>query len=647
MAFLPNRLTINRPALVLFVLLAGAGLAASVDPFNAASWQDRALLIGAAGTQALMLAATAALLGALASSRRSLSLSFWTLAFIAAGLMVCDAISYRWLALHLGESMLMLSWYLQSNPAGIAGKLAALTTAAVVLIAGSLVSALALDVLCRRMPRLLVSLPTRRVLVLWIASMTAWAGVDMLAARSLSTAGFETWRDALWIQPVLTPRASRPGDSLFTIDSPDFVQLPSAASRREQLDRITPASVESPLNVFFFIVDSLRADTAASAVMPALASRRSGALTAERQVSGSNCTHVSWTSLLHGVNPLYWTVLLHQSTGTQQGSAGMIALKRAGYRLHTFSSYELNYFGVDRSLFGYANPLVDVTMGQKQLAALRPGGNVADLDTAVFEQMQAAARRPEAGNRNVYFGFLDALHHAYEWPRDFKPVFEPFMPAAEAVWNGMNGSQAERLRARYNNAARFIDGQFERFFDFLDASNLRESSIVVIAGDHGEEFFEEGRMAHASALNRYQLESPLLVFLPPSMHASGAVPLASSADVLPTVMRALGLDDDVAGLMTGMPMMDADRGARSAVSADCSTSTPDRLLVQTPSTKLLLEFDGIQKRGYSIFARGMRGVRLLDANYRPIARDAAAAGQVLDRPDVRAALSRFVMLPRR
>jgi hypothetical protein len=97
--------------------------------------------------------------------------------------------------------------------------------------------------------------------------------------------------------------------------------------------------------------------------------------------------------------------------------------------------------------------------------------------------------------------------------------------------------------------------------------------------------------------------------------------------------------------MTGTPLMNG-AGPESTVSAHCSTHSPDRLLVQTASSKLVLEFDGMQKRGHALFARELRGAALLDGGYRVIARRASDAGPpVLDRPDIRAALSRFIVLP--
>ena len=639
---------VSWPALLLFALLVWAGQAAPVFSSLPQGGRDLTLLLAVVTALTAFLTACLAVAGAAAARfRRPVAVAVWTVAYIAGGVFACNALSYSWLALHLDESLVMLYWYTQANPVGIATKLGGLAIGSAMMVAAAAALAYWLATAGHHVARM-TQARFRPLLATVFACLVCWLGTETIAARLMSTSGFDVRRDAIWVPAALTPPARANDDSLFTVDAPRFVQLPSAAAGRDQLDKITPVSVPAPLNVFFFIVESLRADTAASSVMPALASRRADALTASLQVAGGNCTHVSWASLLHGVNPLYWTVKLHQPES--DGSIPLIALKRAGYRLHAYSSYELNYFGADRAMFGRDLGLIDESMGQRALTARYPGRNVAGLDEAVFEQMMASAQRNAGNGRNLYFGFLGALHHAYEWPEGFVPPFQPFLPASDIVLRGMQASSAELLRARYNNAARFTDGLFERFFAFLDARGLRENSIVVIAGDHGEEFMEEGHLVHSSAFNRYQLESPLLIFLPPSMGVGSdrrPVPIASHADVFPTVLDALGLQTAVGGLMTGTSLLDGT-GPDSVVSAHCSTHSPDRLLVQTVSSKLVIELDGVQKRGHALFARRMRGAALLDANYGVMARRASEAGTpVLERADIRAALARFIALPAR
>ncbi|MDQ3170413.1 MAG: sulfatase-like hydrolase/transferase [Acidobacteriota bacterium] len=635
---------VNLAALALFSVVVWAAQCLALHPLLAYPPLDAALLlfIITVATFALALSVSALTAAVSRLGRPWLDAVVWSFLLIGAAVIACDALSYSWLRLHLDDSMQMLYWYVRANPVGIASKLAGLVAGVVLIVGAAIASAMATHMLARRARRLMWRTTPMRFAALWAVALIAWGASEAFAARAMSASGFEARTSALALPRLAESMRDRGGEELFSIDSPRLRQLPAVSQGRERLDRITPSSVTKPLNVFIFVVESLRADMLSPETMPALTARRPQALSGVQPVAAGNCTHVSWTALLHGVNPLYWTVKLHQAG--HGGAVPLIALRRAGYRVHAFSSYELNYFGSDLALFGADRALADEVRGQRALGASRPGANVAELDAAVVEEVQARAAVDGATGRNVYLGFLGALHHGYEWPNTFRPVFEPFLPLAELTMGGMRPQNAELLRARYKNAARFTDGLFEQFFAFLDTSGLRENSIVVVAGDHGEEFMEEGHLVHSSALNRYQLETPILIFLPDGTRGMPMPPLVSHADVFPTVLQELGLYAGVSDLMTGTPLQDAT-AARSAISAGCSTATPQRLLVQTPSSKLVIELEGIQKRGFAIFARRLRGVALLDEDYRPM--DPSLGLPALDRPDLRNALSAFVTLPGR
>jgi hypothetical protein len=75
----------------------------------------------------------------------------------------------------------------------------------------------------------------------------------------------------------------------------------------------------------------------------------------------------------------------------------------------------------------------------------------------------------------------------------------------------------------------------------LDAPDLRESSVVVILSDHGEEFWEHGSVLHAHTLYQELLHVPLLLRAP---GRDGGVRIAarvSLLDVVPTLLQLLGL----------------------------------------------------------------------------------------------------------
>src|SRR5207247_6777324 len=113
-----------------------------------------------------------------------------------------------------------------------------------------------------------------------------------------------------------------------------------------------------------------------------------------------------------------------------------------------------------------------------------------------------------AGAPSFDFIAFDATH----WPYPFPPNHTIFRPAPP-----LSGSQVilgfpeelDLVRNRYRNACHFVDEQIARVLDDLQERNELDSAIIVITGDHGEEFQERGQMTHAEELNDFQYRTPL------------------------------------------------------------------------------------------------------------------------------------------
>ncbi len=51
---------------------------------------------------------------------------------------------------------------------------------------------------------------------------------------------------------------------------------------------------------------------------------------------------------------------------------------------------------------------------------------------------------------------------------------------------------ADQLRNRYSNSAHWVDVQLGRIYQYLREQNLLDNTVVIVTGDHGEEFMEKG-----------------------------------------------------------------------------------------------------------------------------------------------------------
>jgi hypothetical protein len=97
----------------------------------------------------------------------------------------------------------------------------------------------------------------------------------------------------------------------------------------------------------------------------------------------------------------------------------------------------------------------------------------------------------------------------------------------------------------------WIDQQMKEFVAFLKEHGRYDNSIIIITGDHGEEFQEHGSWFHCSNLKRPQTAVPILIKWPGWVRNQPAQTQASHLDIMPSLLDALGLDEkyfaDLAG----------------------------------------------------------------------------------------------------
>jgi arylsulfatase A-like enzyme len=111
-------------------------------------------------------------------------------------------------------------------------------------------------------------------------------------------------------------------------------------------------------------------------------------------------------------------------------------------------------------------------------------------------------------------------------------------------WSLSAEDQADLLAhidVRYSGGIRHMDDQVGRLVAELAPRGLADETLVVVASDHGEQFYEYGRLGHTHSV--YGVESAAFAFL----YAPDMVPVAwegptDHPDLMPTILDALGLE---------------------------------------------------------------------------------------------------------
>ncbi len=164
-------------------------------------------------------------------------------------------------------------------------------------------------------------------------------------------------------------------------------------------------------------------------------------------------------------------------------------------------------------------------------------------------------------------------HLDYDPPAAFRERFLPdgeedaVFPAADqrALKTGERApSEAElkRIRRLYDGEVAFVDEQVGLLLDGMKRTGLDRHLVVVVTSDHGEEFFEHGGFEHGHSLHGEVARVPLLVRVPGAPRREARVAdLASHADILPTVLAAIGETAPPPAHVTGRDLLAPVSGA--------------------------------------------------------------------------------------
>jgi uncharacterized protein len=222
-------------------------------------------------------------------------------------------------------------------------------------------------------------------------------------------------------------------------------------------------------------------------------------------------------------------------------------LERRGYDLEMFTSASFSYPEFDSTVFAAVDRarLHEFSRGE---GWQRDRENVGRL-------LESIDRRDPA-RPFMRFMFFESPHARYWFPPENevrRPYLEGFNYATLDERRDMG-----LVKNRYLNACNHLDGQLARVFRHLERSGLLDSTIVIVTGDHGEEFMEHGRWGHNSDFAPEQMRPPLLLHVPGRAPAE-VTRLTSHLDIPVTVLRLLGVENDPRDYAVGYDLLGPER----------------------------------------------------------------------------------------
>ncbi|MFE8602647.1 sulfatase family protein [Archangium violaceum] len=157
----------------------------------------------------------------------------------------------------------------------------------------------------------------------------------------------------------------------------------------------------------------------------------------------------------------------------------------------------------------------------------------------------------------AYLNF-QRTHFPYAPPPGFTGRHQPSEPNPSTF--GFLHYPREELEVvlnRYDNALEYVDAQVGRLLSHLEASGQLDDTLIILSSDHGEHFYEGGRITHGKSLTDIQLRVPLLIHWPRRIASRDVEVPLSQLDVMPTVLELLGLEPHPS--FQGRPLTELER----------------------------------------------------------------------------------------
>src|SRR5262249_35396896 len=150
------------------------------------------------------------------------------------------------------------------------------------------------------------------------------------------------------------------------------------------------------------------------------------------------------------------------------------------------------------------------------------------------------------------FMFFDGPHANYYFPKE-AVIATPYSEDLNYATMDLS-KDIQLIKNRYINACHQLDTQWTRVLTYLEEHKLLDSTIVVLTGDHGEEFMEKGFWGHNSKFTEEQTRPPLVMWIPAQLPRE-VVRMTSHLDIPATILPLLGVKNPVQDYSLGHDLL--------------------------------------------------------------------------------------------
>jgi len=321
----------------------------------------------------------------------------------------------------------------------------------------------------------------------------------------------------------------------------------SAGSLNYPLQPIKINRPAKPLNIVWLVSESLRADMLDQEIMPGTWSFAQQAQRFTRHYSGGNGTRNGIFTMFTGIPGNYWQSFLELN----RGAPIIDVLQKQDYQISLYTSAKFSYPEFDKTIFSKVPP--------SQMHSIDGGAPGWQRDRENVTQLLDFIDQRDPRRPFFTFMFFESPHARYYFPPE-SVIRTPYRDDINYATLTKEQLRVDivPIKNRYINSVHHLDSQFARVLDYLKEKNLLDNTIVILTGDHGEEFMEAGYWGHNSTISDPQTRTPMVLWIPgkkPATHDK----MTSHLDIAATIMPMLGVTNPTGDYSIGIDLLSPEK----------------------------------------------------------------------------------------
>jgi uncharacterized protein len=381
------------------------------------------------------------------------------------------------------------------------------------------------------------------VMMIVIAAMLMWQS-GLYGFSQLN--GYTAITDAAETMPLYTPVTFGHLAKTFGYIAPASSTIKLKINRPTDIDYPIHPIVQKPghkaYNIVWLLSESWRYDMLDPNIMPGTCQFAKEGLDFKQHYSAGNGTRMAVFGMFYGLYGNYWWAFLEH----ERGPVFFDILKQNNYQFCLLTSSNFKYPEFTQTMFAGLPP--------EAMHEDNPYPTGWENDRNNIAKMLEFIESRDKSRPFMTFIFFESPHARYHFPPECairKPYLNDFNYTTTDVTK-----VGPQIKNRYINSCNHLDTQIVRVTKYLKEAGLMDSTIVVITGDHGEEFMESGRWGHNSDFTDWQTRVPMVLWVP-GEQPRNVERMTSHLDLPATILRQLGVANPPGDYSQGFDMLEA------------------------------------------------------------------------------------------